>query len=114
MLTASYKDRFGTLGKIAVMAGHVDEARVSVDTWVMSCRAFARRIEHQCLKAVFEKLGNDEIVFEYVKTARNGPVTSFFTELLKETPESTFTMSCDLFVANCPTLFHRVVELNHD
>jgi FkbH-like protein len=114
MLTASYKDRFGTLGKIAVLTGHVEESRVNVDTWVMSCRAFARRIEHQCLKAVFEKLGNNEIVFDYVKTARNGPVTSFFTELLKETPEATFTLSRDLFVANCPALFHRVVELNHD
>lgn len=114
MLTASYKDRFGTLGKIAVMTGHVAESHTSVDTWVMSCRAFARRIEHQCLKVVFEKLGNDEIVFNYVRTARNGPVTSFFTELLKETPESTFTLSRELFVANCPALFHRVVELNHD
>ena len=114
MLTASYKDRFGTLGKIAVMTGHVDESRVSVDTWVMSCRAFARRIEHQCLKAVFDRLGNDEIVFDYVKTERNGPVTNFFTELLKEPPESTVTMSRQLFVANCPTLFHRVVILNHD
>ncbi len=114
MLTASYKDRFGTLGKIAVMTGHVEESRTSVDTWVMSCRAFARRIEYQCLKAVFEKLGNNEIVFDYVKTAKNGPVTNFFAELLKETPESSFTMSRELFVANCPTLFHRVVELNHD
>ena len=114
MLTASYKDRFGTLGKIAVMTGHVEESRVSVDTWVMSCRAFARRIEHQCLKTVFEKLGNNEIVFDYVKTARNGPVTSFFAELLNETPESSFTMSRELFTANCPALFHRVVELNHD
>jgi FkbH-like protein len=114
MLTASYKDRFGTLGKIAVMTGHVEESRVSVDTWVMSCRAFARRIEHQCLKAVFEKLGNNEIVFDYVKTPRNGPITNFFTQLLKETPESTFTLSRELFIANCPTLFHHVVELNHD
>ena len=114
MLTASYKDRFGTLGKIAVMAGRVDESRVSVDTWVMSCRAFARRIEHQCLKAVFEKLGKDEIVFDYVKTARNGPITTFFGELLNKTPASTVTISRELFSANCPRLYHRIVEPNNE
>jgi len=114
MLTVSYKDRFGSLGKIAVMTGRVDESCVSVDTWVMSCRAFARRIEHQCLKAVFETLRKDQIVFDYAKTSRNGPITTFFSELLKEKPESNVTISRELFSANCPTLFHRVLELNNE
>src|SRR5262249_8373814 len=42
LLTATYKDRFGALGKIAVVAGRVQDADVRIDTWVMSCRAFSR------------------------------------------------------------------------
>ena len=80
----------------------------------MSCRAFARRIEHHCVKAIFEKLGKEEIVFDYLKTSRNGPVERFFSELLNDTPASTVTISRDRFVANCPTLFHRVVEINDE
>jgi FkbH-like protein len=114
LLTVSYRDRFGTLGKIAVMTGRVEDSRVNVDTWVMSCRAFARRIEHQCVKTVFEKLHRKEIVFDYIKTARNGPVERFFSELLNEPPISTVTISRDLFDSNCPKLFHRVVVLEPD
>lgn len=108
LLTASYKDRFGVLGKIAVMTGRIGDSQISVDTWVMSCRAFARRIEHQCLKTVFEKFARDEIAFDYVSTSRNMPVARFFSELLNEAPAAPVTISRNLFDAKCPALFHRV------
>src|SRR5262249_59422181 len=57
LLTASYKDRYGPLGKIAALAGGVQGKTFYVDTWVMSCRAFARRIEHHCLEILFEHFG---------------------------------------------------------
>jgi len=114
LLTASYKDRFGALGKIAVITGRVGDKRISVDTWVMSCRAFARRIEHQCLKAVFEKFDRDEIVFDYVSTSRNMPVAKFFSELLNDEPASPVTISRSWFDTKCPTLFHRVTERNDE
>ena len=110
LLTASYKDRFGVLGKIAVITGRVGDAQISVDRWVMSCRAFARRIEHQCLKAVFEKFERDEIAFDYVSTSRNMPVAKFFSELLSAAPAAPVTISRNRFDAKCPTLFHRVTE----
>ncbi len=114
LLTASYKDRFGALGKIAVITGRLGDSRISVDTWVMSCRAFARRIEHQCLKAVFEKFSRDEIVFDYVSTSRNMPVAKFFGELLNEEPASPVTISRSWFDSKCPKLFHRVTERNDE
>lgn len=113
LLTASYKDRFGLLGKIAVMTGRIGDSQISIDRWVMSCRAFARRIEHQCLKAVFEKFDRDEIVFDYVSTSRNMPVAKFFSELFNEEPASPVTISRNWFDAKCPMLFHRVTE-RHD
>jgi FkbH-like protein len=114
LLTASYKDRFGSLGKIAVMAGRRGPSGINVDTWVMSCRAFARRIEHQCLLVLFQKLEAQEITFDYSATPRNGPIAKFFSEFLTEPPASTVTISQALFDSRCPKLFHHVVELNNE
>ena len=63
------------------MAGHIENSEVQVDTWVMSCRAFARRIEHQCLNALFSKFEADKITFNFVKTPRNGPTAQFFSDV---------------------------------
>jgi FkbH-like protein len=112
LLTASYKDRYGSLGKIAVVAGRLEKSRAFVDTWVMSCRAFARRVEHQCVAALFAKFEASQISFDYVGTSRNDPVARFFSNVLQETPASPVTISQGGFVAACPKLFHRVVELD--
>jgi FkbH-like protein len=114
VLTASYKDKFGSLGKIAVITGRNEQPGTQVDTWVMSCRAFARRIEHQCLKTLFDKLHTDEIVFDFAGTSRNGPISRFLSEFLGDSPTTPVTISRTEFDKNCPPLFHRVVELNHE
>ncbi len=56
LYVVAYADKFGPLGKIAVVAGRRDGAVLLVDTWVMSCRAFSRRVEHQCVRLLFEPL----------------------------------------------------------
>src|SRR5262249_23709412 len=50
LLVAGYQDKFGPLGKIAVLQGRLEGRVLQVGTWVMSCRAFGRRIEHRCLE----------------------------------------------------------------
>ena len=110
MLTVNYKDCFGSLGKIAALTGHTEGPLVCIDTWVMSCRAFARRIEHQCLRQLFEKLIVDEIQFDFAKTPKNGPLENFFEGLRGSTPEGAFTVRQEAFQSTCPKLYHRVVE----
>jgi FkbH-like protein len=85
LMTVSYKDKFGPLGKIAVVAGRLDR-KLRVDMWVMSCRAFSRRIEHRCLEELFSKFDVDEIELDYAHTERNGPLSQFLTEILGATP----------------------------
>lgn len=114
LLTASYKDRFGALGKIAVLAGRVEGFSLFVDIWVMSCRAFARRIEHQCLSALFSSLEINHISFDYVETTRNGPLARFIAEVSGQVPNSTVSISRDSFQAVCPKLFHQIVVLNDE
>jgi FkbH-like protein len=111
LLTATYNDKYGSLGKIAVIMGRVEGRKLAVDTWVMSCRAFSRRIEHHCLKYLFEKLSADEIVFDYQATDRNGPLQEFFAQLLGVPPGIGLRLSRNCFFERSPLLFHQVEEV---
>jgi FkbH-like protein len=113
LLTAAYEDRYGPLGKIAVVMGKHEGSKLRVASWVMSCRAFSRRIEHQCLKYLFEKMGVEEIVFDYVATPRNGPIQNFFAELLQGPPPENLSLEKAAFSVKAPPLFHRVNEVGN-
>jgi FkbH-like protein len=107
-LTAAYEDKFGALGKIAVLLGTKRGDHVHVQTWVMSCRAFSRRIEHQCLRFLFVELGANRISFEYVPTPRNGPILDFLKSVTGPSLESPVSLTKELFCAEAPQLFHQV------
>ena len=110
-VSVSYEDKYGPLGKIAVILGRIQGKIVRVDAWVMSCRAFSRRIEHQSLKQVFEKFDAEEIRFDYQSTVRNGPLQEFFSELLGSPLTADLRLSREAFAAKSPSLFHRVEEI---
>ena len=108
LLRVAYEDRFGPLGTIAVVAG----AGSTVSAWAMSCRAFSRRIEHQCLRGLFDRLGADEIALEYAKTDRNGPFQDFLGALMGPSlPGAGLVISRRDFEAACPPLHHTLHEV---
>jgi FkbH-like protein len=106
----SYEDKFGQLGKIAVIQGQRTGACLNVGAWVMSCRAFSRRIEYQCLKILFHRFHLSQIRFEFTATPRNGPIQEFFAKLSGGKPEGAFSLLREQFAANCPPLYHQVIE----
>ncbi|MEK7762850.1 MAG: HAD-IIIC family phosphatase [Nitrospirota bacterium] len=108
LLTASYQDKYGSLGKVAVVMGKSGSHKLSVKAWVMSCRAFSRRIEHQCLNYIFVTFGADEIIFDYEETPRNRPLQDFFSELFGGPPRQGISLSREVFERNSPRLFHSV------
>jgi len=103
----AYQDKFGPLGKIAVIGGQCQNGCLAIDVWVMSCRAFARRIEHQCLSLLFEQPGVEEIAFCFRATERNGPLQEFLTGILGEPPTPGARLRREDFLRRCPPLFHR-------
>ncbi|MFN2512394.1 MAG: hypothetical protein ABR568_13380, partial [Pyrinomonadaceae bacterium] len=113
VLVASYRDKYGPLGKIAVMLGSQNYQELNVDAWVMSCRAFGRRIEHKCLEYLFEKLEVSKITFDYQPTDRNAPLQEFLVSVLGEKPQPACSLDQETFFRNKPTLHHRVKELIH-
>lgn len=113
LMTVTYEDKFGPLGKIAVLLGKIQRDALAVDFWVMSCRAFSRRIEHQCLKQLFERFECDEISFAFEATPRNAPLQEFFSALPGSAPEPRLRLSRRSFLEKSPRLFHRVKEVVH-
>ena len=112
VVAVSYEDKFGPLGTIAAVAGQLDGRQtLTIETWVMSCRAFVRRIEHRTLRMLFDTTGASEIEFRFTPTAKNGPLREFFSTLLDEEPQSEFRLTRQQFEAKCPPLYHEVREM---
>ena len=111
LLTASYQDKYGPLGKIAVILGKIEGRGLSIHSWVMSCRAFSRRIEHHTLKHLFEKFNANEIAFDFQSTPRNGPLQDLFAELVGAPLQPGVKISQASFLEKSPPLFHRVEEI---
>lgn len=105
-MTVGYKDRFGPLGTIAVVLARVSGHSVCVDTWAMSCRAFSRRIEHQCLHFLFDEFRAEEIALDFQPTPRNGPIQEFLSAFGEAQPD--FRIGRASFQAACPPLYHSV------
>jgi FkbH-like protein len=93
LVIASYRDKFGPLGKIAVIAGVLKGRKLAINSWVMSCRAFSRQIEHRCLAELAVRFQFEEIEFEYRPTERNGPLREFFSETFKMSPSPNCAIS---------------------
>jgi predicted enzyme involved in methoxymalonyl-ACP biosynthesis len=110
VLAVNYEDKFGPLGTISVIHGNIAGIVLHIHTWVLSCRAFTRRIEYQCLKTLFELSGAAAMEFDFRCTAKNGPVQDFFAGLLKDRPvnSSTLRLTRAQFEEKCPMLYQEV------
>jgi FkbH-like protein len=113
LLAASYRDKYGPLGTISVLAGRWQGAVPVVEVWVLSCRAFSRRIEYRCLEQLFNRLEVEEIAFGFQPTPKNKPIQDFFTSLLGRSPDPGFRLSRASFGAQCPPLHHKIEGLTH-
>ena len=102
----SYQDKFGPLGKIAVLRGERTRDRLRINTWVMSCRAFSRRIEYQCLFQLFQRFEAQEVIFNFISTPKNGPARDFLSALVGD-PATALTR--EVFTAKCPKLYQKVI-----
>jgi FkbH-like protein len=106
LIVAEYEDRFGKLGKIAVLSGREDVGRFRLNVWVMSCRAFSRRIEHQCLELLLDRWKTVELAVEH--TERNGPLRDFLAHIGAESGR----VEAPSFEKRRPKLFHETEILN--
>ncbi len=80
-------DRFGDNGLVSVMLfrRQSDQPQVlELENWVMSCRVFGRRLDHEAMNIAVEaarERGATTIVAQYVPTAKNGVVSDLYAGL---------------------------------
>jgi predicted enzyme involved in methoxymalonyl-ACP biosynthesis len=109
VLVASYRDKYGPLGKIAALAGRREGSRFHIETWVMSCRAFSRRIEHHMLKEVFDRHDVAEVIVDFAPTERNQPSAAFLRSVAASADDRARVVRSS-FLARCPALYHTRTE----
>ena len=104
----SYQDKFGALGRVAVLLGTNEGGKLRISHWVMSCRAFSRKIEHHTLDALFLHLDTDRIEFDLLPTAKNQPLLESLSAIgLTPSPDSTHELLRSVFLSRCGPLPHR-------
>ena len=74
-LSMTLEDKFGKYGLIgAVILKRMDDARLFIDTWIMSCRVLKRGMENftlNCIVELAKKNNYSTIVGEYLPTKKN-------------------------------------------
>ncbi len=108
LLAARYADKYAPLGKVSVLAGRWQDGVPQIDVWVLSCRAFSRRIEHQVLQACFERFECEQLQFDFRPTDRNAPLRELLTDLSGVEPNGPITLTCSTFNSHCPSLYAKV------
>lgn len=86
-LVVTVADRFGDYGLVGAMLYAVDGDLLRVDTFLLSCRALGRGVEHRMLAHLGELAldrGAGTIELPYTATGRNGPARAFLAEVTAE------------------------------
>lgn len=83
-LAVKLTDKFGDYGLVAVVLGTAEnETCLRLDTWLMSCRAMGRTVEHFTMNQIASDAkarGYTSILGEYLPTAKNVPVQSLLAD----------------------------------
>jgi FkbH-like protein len=83
-LAAEVSDRFGSYGLTGVMLFRTASPTLTVDTFLLSCRALGRGVEHRMLARLGEiarERGLAEIEIPFVATARNRPAETLLRSI---------------------------------
>jgi FkbH-like protein len=111
------RDQLGDNGMIALVAGRLAGADLSIETWLMSCRVLGRQIEQATLwliAAEARRLGADRLLGEYRPTPKNGMVRAHYAQLgfslIGETPDGVTQWALSLDRTITPPDFIRIIE----
>ncbi len=83
-VTVQVKDRFGDYGTVGLMIFHTTPEALVVDTFLLSCRALGRGVEHRMLRKLGEVARERQaprIDLPFVPTGRNQPALDFLNGL---------------------------------
>ncbi len=79
-LVVEVSDRFGDYGLVGVILFAVKSQEIEVDTFLLSCRALGRGVEHQMLAKLGEiahERGVGRVFIPFIPTSKNAPAREF-------------------------------------
>ena len=82
--TVRVKDRFGDYGLVGLIGFRMEDTRLVIDTFLISCRVLGKGVEHQTLAHVgkiAQARGLKRVELPYVPTRRNLPALQFAQSL---------------------------------
>ena len=82
-LVVDAKDRFGDYGLVGVMIFGSDSEAINVDTFLLSCRALGRRLEHRMLTklgTIARERGKPYVNLSLRRTTKNQPAFDFLSQ----------------------------------
>lgn len=86
--TLRVSDKFGDYGLVGVILVKINNGKVVLENYILSCRILGRRIEFDFLDKVQDRIKdiyNDKIQeFIFCKTAKNIPAQNFYNQLINE------------------------------
>jgi len=94
-----------------MMAGRVCQREVHLEDWVISCRAFSRRVEYRCLASLFERFKKDAVRIAFRPTPRNGPAQDLLRKFFNGLPSDggdSLVLTCVDFEKLRPKLYDQV------
>ncbi len=78
------RDRFGDYGLVGLLLLQRGAGELTIDTFLLSCRALGRGVEHRMLRRVGElarEMGFERVVAEFTSTPRNAPAEELFDSI---------------------------------
>ncbi|HEY0605644.1 MAG TPA: HAD-IIIC family phosphatase, partial [Herpetosiphonaceae bacterium] len=84
-LAVQVQDRFGDYGLVGALLFAAEAQQLIVDTFLLSCRALGRGVEHRMLSRLGQialARGLDQILLRFTPTARNQPAHEFLASIV--------------------------------
>lgn len=81
LYTLRSRDRYGDHGLVCTSVVHIDGARWTIDSFMMSCRVIGHGIEDAMLAAISEDAlaaGASVLLGEFIETKKNKPASEFY------------------------------------
>jgi amino acid adenylation domain-containing protein/FkbH-like protein len=98
------RDRFGDYGTVGLILSREDSGSLCVETFLLSCRALGKGVEHRMLRRLGEialERGLGEVAIRYHDSGRNQPCRAFLESIAEGRWENGLRMIPAAAAANC-------------
>ncbi|MCJ8270925.1 MAG: condensation domain-containing protein, partial [Psychrosphaera sp.] len=104
-------DRFGQYGWVGLVIFEVTENTLNVDSFILSCRVLARKVEHAIFAALKQQVkGVGSLSCDFIASAKNQPIKRFLDEMNWDREvEKDQQIHLEMAIANIPPMDESLI-----